>query len=650
METMTQPPLLATAIGLTLLTLLFCTQQDELELVEDIPKISNYKLHFLMNWFTKKVPILVGGLSIVLVAVFSCSKNDSETLVDGVTSTASTDLYINPLNIQVIDAANEGSFPDNATITIGGKDKAKIIAITGERLITLRNGFIELGVRNEHKPTAERPLEFNVLIQAPGYLDALKCFKISDATEAQQEVIKIVKTSNAPDGVLYSSKQAGLDGNGLVTADATITSAATAGLSVTLRQGTKLFDKNGTFLKGSVVKMSLWRFDATKETPVDAMPGGPFFCNASDDRNNDLGNGVLTPFGFYYVSMTVNNVEAKTFSIPLDVSMAVPISIKRTVNSLDLSPNPVRVGDLLPVWSLNASGQWVFEQMATAAIPTRNGFTVTFKSSHISYWAVADPSSPALYNWLRGGRVGVVPTAAATATCPNAGVTVQSNLPASAASRYFVKVRNAYNPWMTIGSLQSDLSNTRVLNLANVLGGNNQRVRLEVYNGEGGANLHRTDIIIPCSRPTLSLTDRIIRPSGAFTFNINLSAVCGTGAQTSTILPSANIFYSELTPNGAVRWKYLTRLVNGKASTDRLLKNVDYQFLIARGPLYATSAQLGFPRLNFNVPVCKVRFRNADWGVNTEVEARQANANTYNLELLRFAASARLCEKYSQYF
>jgi hypothetical protein len=188
------------------------------------------------------------------------------------------------------------------------------------------------------------------------------------------------------------------------------------------------------------------------------------------------------------------------------------------------------------------------------------------------------------------------------------------------------------------------------LNLANTLGGSNQKVRLEVYNSEGGANLHRTDIISPCTRPALNLTSRIVRPTNAFTFNINTSAVCGTGGQAATILPSANIFYSEVAANGAVRWKYLTRLVNGQASTNKLLKNVDYQFLIARGPLYATTAQLGFPRLNFNVPICKVRFKNDYWGVNNDVEARQINSTTYNMDILRFAASARLCERYSQYF
>jgi hypothetical protein len=646
MELILQMPFMATSVGFLLLTVFFCMQPEES--TEDIPTISNFNLQFTMNyWLTKKVPVLAASVGIVFISVLSCNKQEETSITDGLKFTASNDLYYNPLNIQVIDAGNESSYPETATVTIGGKDKAKILSAVGGRVITLKGGFIELGVTKGNKPSASNPLEFNVLIQATGYLSALKCFKIVSSTEPAQEVIKMVKTTALPEGVSFTSRQAGLDASSRVTSDV---SSTVSGLSLTLKQGTKLFDSKGKLLAGRVAKISLWRFDATKETSVDAMPGGLLFCNATDDRNNNLGNGVFTPFGYFNATVTVNGVEAKTFSIPLVASMTIPGNIKRTVNSANESANSVRAGDLLAVWSLNAAGQWAFERIASPAVALRTGFNVQFPVSHLSFWAVADPSSPALFNWLRDGRVGAVPSAAAP--CPNAGAQIQSNLSASASTRYFTKVRNAHNPWMTIGNFSSDFANNSSINLSNLLGGSNQAVRFDIFQSEGGQNLTRTNAFSPCNRPSLNLVNRIVRPANSFNFNISMNALCRNGGTTTNVLPTAHIFFAEVGPTGALRWKYLTQLVNGQATTNKLIKGVDYQFLVMRGQLRATTAQLGFPRLNFprnNAP-CTVNFRNADWGLNQDVTALATDPNTYTLNLTDFIAPAILCEKFAPFF
>jgi hypothetical protein len=640
-------PFLATSLGLTILTILFCQTPQELK--ADISKISNYKLNSTMNWFSKKVPALIAAISIMLIAALSCRKQDSETVVDNLRITTSNALYLNPLNIQVIDAADETDYPATATVTIVGKDKGKLLSVLGETKIPMKNGLVELGVLPLYKPSAAHPLEFSVLIQAAGYLDALKCFKITDAATPRQEVMKIFKITNLPDGVQYSTKQAGLDAQKRVTSDVTISSPGSQALSMTLQQGTILYDKNRNALSGSVVKMTLIRFDASQETAVEGLPGGAPFCGATDNAGRKLGDGAFTAFGFYNLSMTVNGVAVKSFSIPLKVSMTIPITIKRTVNSADGSANPVRSEDKLPVWSLNEqTQQWTFETMATAS----SGSRITFDQSHLSSWNVADPSSRDLYVWLRDGQVGPVPASVNAPPCSNAGVRIQSDLPNAPASQFYVKVLDAVNTQIILGAFYSDLSSNAVLDLAPYVGGSGKKVRLAIYESEGGTNLHQTGEIDPCNRPFLNLTNHVIRPNNSFTFIIDMNALCRSGNQVNNILPTSNIYFADMENTNKPRWRYLGRMVDGKLSARRLIKGRKYQFLLGTGPLYATTAQLGFPTMIFpiNNSACTVRFQNATWGLNQDVTAFASGNDSYLLSLPNFIAPAILCDKYSQFF
>ncbi len=639
-----ETPFLATSFGLTILTILFCQTPQALN--ADIPKISNYKSNSTMNWFSKKVPALIAAISIMLIAALSCRKQDGETVVDNLQLTTRTALYQNVLNLQVIDAADETDYPTNATVTIGGKDKTKLLSIVGKSTIPMKYGMVELAVLPLHKPSKAHPLEFTILIQAPGYLDALRCFKISDATSARQEVLKMFKINNLPDGAQYSTKQAGLDGQNRVTSDVTISSPGSQALSILLKEGTILKDKNGAVLSGSVVKMTLVRFDASQETALEALPGGMSFCGATDNSGNNLGNGVFTPFGFYNLSMTVNGKAVKSFSIPLKVSMTIPITIKRTVNSANGTPSPVRSEDQLPVWSLNEqTQQWTFETMAIAS----SGSRITFDQSHLSSWNVADPSNRDLFLWLLGGRVGPVPTAV---PCPEVGVRIQSDLPNSPSSLYYVKVRNADNPSITYVAFYSNLSSSTVVDLADYLGGTNQKILLDIYESEGGTNLHRTEAIDPCSRPFLNLRNHVMRPPNSFTFIIDMNALCRSGSQVNNILPTANLFFADMEQPNKPRWRFLGRMVDGKMSALRLIKGRKYQFLLGAGQLYANSAQLGFPSLIFptNNSACTILFQNPTWGLHQEVTAFASGNDTYLLSLPNFIAPAILCEKYAQFF
>ncbi|MEN9611542.1 MAG: hypothetical protein RLZZ628_2356 [Bacteroidota bacterium] len=646
MEITLQTPLLATAIGLTLITLLYCTESEETD--ADNPKISNYNLNFTMNWLTRKMPVVVAALGIVLIAVISCNKQDNEVITEDLKVETTNALYSDVLTLLLYNAADETTFPpDDAKITVFGKDKHRILSITGEKTLTIRDGVIEAGVASQYAPSASKPLEFGILIQAPGYLDVYRNFRATSTTNPLYEAIGMYQISNLPQAVQYGTNQVGLNSRGEVNQDVTLSSTGVGAASFLVKSGTKLYDANGKQLKGGVLKMSVFRFDATQEIAMDGLSGGMPYVNATDKKGNDLGNGSFTPFNFFDVSMTVNGVAVKKLSEPMEASVLVPTTIKRTVNSLNGSANPVKTGDKLGVWSLNReTQQWVFEQLSTVTGSGR-GSRAVYKQHHLSLWAIADPSSRALYEWLEDGSHGDAPS---KVSCSKAGVRIQSNLPAlteeTADEDLYVKVRNANNPWMTIGSFYSSLANGTSIDLSYMLGGSNQSVVWDIYDGDGGDNLHHTGTILPCSNPYLNLTNRITRAPLArrVKFRMNVAFACAGRGNGLAIRPNANVFIQE----AGKRPRKLGRLRNGISSSFRVKEETAYNFSIRSGHLSASSAQLGFPAIKFPVDrsPCTLRFRNPVWGLDQSVTAAYNNAQNAYIMNANFAAPAALCDKW----
>jgi hypothetical protein len=645
MELTLQLPLLATAFGMIVITLLFCAQSNETE--ADNSKISNYNLNFTMNWLTRKMPVVVAALGIVLIAVISCNKQDNEVITEDLKVTATNALYTDVLTLLLYNAADETTFPANAKITVFGKDKHRILSITGESTLTLKDGVIEAGVASHYAPSNSKPLEFGILVQAPGYLDVYRNFRATSTANPLYEAIGMYQISNLPQAVQYGSKQVGLNGRGEVTQDVTLSAAGVGAASFVVKAGTKLYDVNGTQLKGGVLKMAVFRFDATQEVAMDGLSGGMPYVNATDKKGRDLGNGSFTPFNFFDVSMTVNGVKVKKLSEPMTASILVPTTIKRTVNSLNESPNPARAGDKLGVWSLNReTQQWVFEQMAKV-VGSGRGSRVEYAQTHLSLWAIADPSSRALYEWLADGSHGEAPSKVA---CSRTGVRVQSNLPVLTEETLdedlYVQVRNAYNPWMTVGSFYSSLSNGTSIDLSYMLGGSNQPILWDIYDGDGGDNLHHTGTILPCNNPYLNLTNRITRAPLArrVKFKMNVAFSCAGRNNGAVIRPNANVFIQE----AGKRPRKLGRLRNGISSSFRVKEETAYNFNIKSGQLSASSAQLGFPAIRFpgDHSPCTLRFQNAAFGLDQNVTAAFNNPqNAYILNAV-FAAPPALCDKW----
>ncbi|MEN9611540.1 MAG: hypothetical protein RLZZ628_2354 [Bacteroidota bacterium] len=583
-----------------------------------------------MNWLNRKIPALTAGLGIILIAVIGCHKEDAQTITDELRVSAGNNLYFNPLNVQLFDAKDESSYPDNATITVVGEDKSKILSVLGDRTIPIKNGIIELGVKRH---TEADELDFGLVIDAPGYVKTFKSYHLTCKKTTQDE-IRMFKLSDLPSGVEAIDATATLNAQEQMTGDVVLT--AGSDLSVTFKAGTVFRGALRQILSGDV-KMSLVRFDATQEVPMDGYPMGLSHDNATGQRGENLGEGVFTPFGFYNLQVTVGGVEAKYVSTPIDITMRIPTEIKRGLS--DDAAVSARAGNGLDYWSLNeASYEW-HKEGTTSVIPTAAGtLQVRFKQTHLSYWAVQD---------RRGDR-----------TCLNPGFranyTPTPDADASETPCFRMKVRNANNPHMTLGATYVNLSTNPSVDLRRMVRRTNQKVTLDFYDNQGGTLLSRVERVMSCGRPTVDLNElRGKRNEGGYiNFNINMNAICRNGTQVTNFRPSASIYAAEVNASGKLVYHYIGTMVDGKMSTCLLKKGVPYVFKVVRGPLSATTIDLGSPSITFPVvdAKCTLPFKNPAWGLNQEVTAFPTALNTYLLSLPDFEAPAYLCNKWFQYF
>lgn len=588
------------------------------------------------------MPAFIAACGILLLVVASCRKEDSETVTNDLRASVGNRLYHNPLNIQVFDAGDDTHYPENATITVSGPDKRKILSLLGERTISIKDGIIQLGVNHNHAPSESNPLRFNLTIEAPGYLKFFKSFYLTNGEEPMHETIRLFNVSNLPEGASYSSQEMDLNRDGELEKDVVLKSPGSGDLSLTFKKGTYFpAGHKHLRLKGKV-KMALVRFDATKEAAVDGFPGGLAHENATNKSGQDLGEGIFTPYGFYQIVVTVGNQEAKMLSKAVEVSMKVSTDLKRSLG--DEAGASLRSGDEVDIWSFNEDTQeWHGEDKGKVSDQTLSSVYVKFKQTHLSLWGACD----------RRGR---------SNGCANPGLRIQypsNTRPATgvqSSACFYVKVRDANNPNHVICGFYANLWHNSLLDLRRCLKRTNKKVIIDISDNESGTYLTRTGILMPCGQPTLNLSGLgdVRTRLKYFTFNINMSAVCGNRNNSAAFFPSATIYVAEVgsSTSSGRRYRFAGNMQNGKMSTCLLRKEICYEFKVVRGPLSATTKDLGMICTTFpsNNSACTIRFRNPTWGLDQNVTAFATDANTYLLNLPNFQAPEYLCNKWFQYF
>lgn len=148
---------------------------------------------------------------------------------------------------------------------------------------------------------------------------------------------------------------------------------------------------DGTPAAAGPVTVSSTYFANANEESLSAFPGGFSAPVEVPAGSSAVLNGVPPTEGIFitggFAQFNVSDSSGqpiRTFDQPVRVGIDLPKS------SRDEGGNPITVGSQYPIWSYNEStGKWVFEKLGVVAEKSPadpSNFTVTFETTHLSYW------------------------------------------------------------------------------------------------------------------------------------------------------------------------------------------------------------------------------------------------------------------------
>jgi hypothetical protein len=639
----------------------------------------------MSRFFSFKIIISLIAISIIGIGI-ACKNPMDDAGID-----LSTQPLLSVLNIQVVDADERTytAIPDNAIVTLSGKDADKIYSLDGFKLLSVENGFISIGVlRRDTLNLANKPLEFMITVKANGYVDGRMNYRVA-TTNAQIATLRMINKdpNRIPKGVVIQETSFTVGTDTTTRTEIKLNTGGANGRTedaqVILKQGTKMLDKDGKAVLGTVTA-TMVSFDASNPESLRSFPGGMNYGGSKDaSTGSNIGGGTFTTFGFMALSMSVGGTDIKSFSQPLDVSMELNSGIGRS----DSSGSALRAGQSIPVWSLNeTNGDWQVEGLAGVTTGANGKLKATFSQSHLSWWNLDDPTCWYLTWWLGNGRPGLF-NALGCVSCGNPVMTIRSPNTTgnpNGGSRFYVEILNGLSPSnMVIHSYYDDLVNGANVYFTNYLGGSgtgvneNQVIRFKVYDRQGGTLLNPTTqntLYRPCNRanPVIDLSAMTIPPVPV-TINIDFSGLCSSAAANMVIKPTTTFYYKDANVANSP-WLPWGLMKDGVASSSALLRGKTYYFAVFHSKLNFETTRMGVlvagaPAGTIKIPATRdgqnivinldaTTTKNPAWGLSGNIYLRPiAGTDSYDLtddlaktNMRRYTFNSYMCDKFKKYF
>ena len=316
----------------------------------------------------------------------SCSTD----FIDNFAIRISPELMKHTASIQVLDAQNEGTRPQNLKVVIEGPNANDVYDIFGAQDISISDGFFAIGLHPRANPLPGTPTVIPITITADGYLT--RKMNVTFYAEQTEEFINVnmVNIVTPPPGIGFGSNNGTISGDTTsspVVVEITPTSGTTT-MDMSVPSGTRFFNRQGNQISGSNLNIEVAYFgsenpDALAEFPGGLSQGG---VRLADGSTTDA---FFLPVGFSDIEMTLGGTEVKSFSDPISVSMDISPSVINPETSL-----PYVAGDLIDIWSYDeVDGFWVEETRDTVELGD-NGLEVQFTTTHLSVHAAASRMAP----------------------------------------------------------------------------------------------------------------------------------------------------------------------------------------------------------------------------------------------------------------
>jgi hypothetical protein len=548
---------------------------------------------------------------------------------------------VNPISIQVGDAAKLESVPEELVVTVEGRDKAKIFTIFGESQLKAVSGVVALAVKTTDAPTTANPLEFTLVLKAPNFVTVRKNYVLTETiAEISTDKIAMINLADMPTGVSIKNTSFAIMPTGIandISFASTVSTGKTEQANVVVKTGTKVLAADGSALSGTV-ETQLMHYDAKTEASLSGIPEG--FSGLTLKDAVTTGKANMNPAGFYSMTMKVGNTEVSKFSTPLDVSM-------------DIDPNyfnvaqgrKVQAGDVLDIISRGETETtWTAESQATV-VNVAGKLKINFKQPHLSIWIYGTTTRNVCVQQLKVTTD--LPAVSKDANC------------AVARTTFKYKLVDANNAGLVYKKGASTLANGEILDNY-VVADTRVSAKLVVLDANDNV-LYTTPAQNICtSFANFSLLGKL-PANKSVVAKLNVSAFCG-GAINTVLTPSnLSLFYRNMaSPANAAfgGWAPLVTIVDGKACAKGLIAGESYDFAM---PVATSAAQISMQTFSrelkqpngLKIPLTgdlTVNVVSSVYNVNTTLTIKKQTDGTYDLTYLKYPLPANICTELDKKF
>jgi hypothetical protein len=326
------------------------------------------------------------SLMLTAVLLLGTALNSCKNPTEGITININTNVLKSPTAVRFVNAVkNASNQPASFPITVGGKDAAAVVTLNNKTTFTATEGRIFLALKKGIVPSESNPIIFTVAAEVPGFTPATHTFSITK-DEPLSIVVPMVEYANPVVGTSAKLQENPLVA-GATAAAIAIETPARPGMeeqaTISIAAGTQFRDAAGNVISATKLESRILNYGTESPESLAAFPGGFNATNVLGENGQPISGGVaFTTAGFIAIDMYASGTEVKSFSKPLNVKMGISENVVNPVTG-----SKVKVGDVLPVWSLDdKSGQWAFESNATIVSDASGDLTASFSASHLSYW------------------------------------------------------------------------------------------------------------------------------------------------------------------------------------------------------------------------------------------------------------------------
>jgi hypothetical protein len=353
---------------------------------------------------------------------------------------------------------------------------------------TAYNGLLPLSLIRTATASVQNPVTFTTYAAPTGFIPVVNTTTITSDTASIHTVIPLIEYAHPPGGASIIAKTTPLTSGTAAITTLSLPAAPAEACTITIAAGTQFKDKNGAVINSTSLASSVIHLGTTSQDAYNAFPGGFSPTNVIGPNGAITGGVTFLTAGLVSINMTAGGTVVKGFSKPLKVNMGVNADLVNPLTGVK-----VKVGDAIPVWSMNEStGQWTYEASANVVKNTDGSLAVIFPVTHLSAWSL---------NWY-GAACGS--TLAVTINVPGLTVGVDGYEVALTSANYqYLAGLFTDNSWSHTVTLTNGFK-AILPKLPSGLG----NVKVVIYSrpGDPTSKVAETDLFSPCSKGSVSLS------------------------------------------------------------------------------------------------------------------------------------------------